>query len=296
MKSKQKPIGSFYYLIRAKKLILSSFKDNLGSVFVGIVATGLLSLFTWALAYFGFISLGLPQRFDFEILDHAIREELPSEYDYTIKKTSFRNVDTESLIVTARNRDFANIEKVDDKSDIILVFDKTERGYKKTYVFEPITENAKMALHVRQLLYEDMNLDGKKDIVIGLSYLGANYSPPYVVVLFSDSLNSTKVVAVQKLSNYEYPEDYELTKIFNKHDISQVVSVDSSYTFFARQGEILLVNRDDDACSACGDEHVYNLNTLSLYSDKLRETGSPVLGIKGYNALEDYAKEKGFSR
>ena len=278
-------------LSSTKSFTATAFRQNIPGVIIGLAVSATLSLLIWAFAYFGFIDLGLPQRFEFEKLDHAIRSQIPKHYNYTTEKIHFRDSQNETLVVIARDKDAYSIEQKTD-SDIILLLDKTDKEYKVTYKFQP-TKPEYGPLHAVFFEYQDVGDDQRADIVIGWSYIGASYSPPMVVAVTAGEGSGVVASGVPRLSNYTYPEGYKDEILVNRYD-QTTIPTQNFYFFRVRDGEIVTVKRDDDACNACGEEHVYNINFFRLSDGKLQEWGSPQTGIKGYPGLKEILKERGY--
>lgn len=292
MGKSKKTIIRLVYKNLQRNRVFKSFKNSIEGILWGVGGGALLSFVVWLFAYFGYTDLGLPQRFEYEKLDYTIREHLPANYNYTIEKAYFRNQETESLVVVARSKNAYNITNNSKAgADNILILDKTERSYKVVYKFEPLVSDAAFNgyhLHAAFVAVNDIGGDKKDDVIIAWSHLGANFQPPYIMIVTSDSSNKIRLLSAPKLSSYSYPKGYKFEKITNRYNKTEFFASDQAFRYYVDQGELVVVNRDDDACSACSAEHVYNLNRFSLYEDKLIEVHSPILGIKGHKSLEKY--------
>lgn len=288
---------SAWSLVAFKRLRIS-FTRSIGGILWGFLFGIVVAILTWLFAYFGYTDLGLPQRFDFEQLDHVVRNEIPNNYDYTIKQVRLRSSTSDSLIVVARNKDYADITKKDTESDILLVLDKTEKAYGVAYKFKPTIEGGVLdsAIHAVNVSTADLNGDERQDLVVGWSYVGANYSPPYITVFTANASNTVGVSSLPRLHNYAYPATYQEPEFINAFDKNQIVKVAEVYSYYLKQGSLLTAIRDDTACHACSDEQIYNLNSFSLYNGRLVEAGMPVMGINGYDALKEYVEKNGYTR
>jgi hypothetical protein len=275
----------------------TSWRKNIPGIIWGIVATSFLSFLAWVLAYFGFIDLGLPQRFEFEKLDNLIRNEVPPQFSYTIQKASIRTAEYESLIVTARDRRAYEIDNRGVQSDIILILDRTGKTYNLSYKFTPklIDESYNAPLHAINISLVDLDNDKLKEVVLGWSYIGANYSPPYITVMTArDKNKKLKLLSVPRLRNYNYPKDYTEPRMTNGYDPLQEIRVDAADNYFVKDGAIAIENRSDDSCRACEEDHIYNINTFNLTDKGMVEWYEPVMNIKGWEELKTYLKNRAF--
>lgn len=277
--------------------IVKSFKSNVGSFLWGTFFTGVLSFGVWMFAYFGFIDLGLPERFEFEKLDRTIRSNIPDNFNYTFEKSKLRNSEYDSLVVTASRKELGEAQAKEDQSDILLILDKTAKSYKVTYKFSARFKNSNVygfPLHISKLYINDINNDKLNDLVVGWSYLGANYSTPAITILTPGKDSALEVYGVPHLSNHSYPDDYKDLEVYNSFDTLQKVRTDVFYTFFAKNGQFVVISRDDKACNACGEEHIYDLHSFSMYGGNIYESGIPKTAIKGYPKLVELLKSENY--
>lgn len=274
--------------------VATGFRQNISGVILGLVISSALSLVIWGFAYFGFIDLGLPKRFEFEKLDHVVRSRIPSSYNYTTEKVNFRDSQNETLVVVARDKDAYGVDQSTD-SDIVLLLDKTEKEFKITYMFQPEKPVDGLPLHAIFLDYKDVSEDQRVDVIIGWSYIGASFSPPAVMVIGAGMGKDVVSAGLPHLSNYKYPADYRGETLVNRYD-KAAISTENVYFFRVKKGEIVTVKRNDDACSACTDEHIYNINFFHLSEGRISEWGSPQTGIRGYSSLEEILSDRGYER
>ncbi len=272
-----------------------SFHENIGGVLLGLFVSSLISFFIWLYAYYGYTDLGLPQRADFERIDNVIRKYIPNDYEYSIGTVDFRGSHAESLVITARAKNAFNLDAVvNSQSDILLILDKVKDAYRMSYRFQP--NDILPALHITTTSPSDLNNDGRDEIFTTWSFMGANFSNPYAIVFSSTDNGEVKALSAPRLSNYRYPEGYRFTKIVNHFNSNEYIEAETAYRFYASEHTLLAVNRSDDACNACGEEHIYNLNILNMYDSRLNEIDTPVTGINGYASLVKYARENGYIR
>lgn len=275
--------------------VKKSFAGHYAGIMWGSGVTFSISLIIWGFAYFGYIDLGLPVRYDYEILNNEIKKELPERYSYTIDRIKFRDGISESLLVIARDNNWTSISDRNIGSDIILILDKTDKKYAISYKFQPIVQNEFSApLFSHSLSKADINADGKDELVVGWSYLGANFSPPYITVFASDASKNVSIAAMPRIMQYKYRPDHPTATMHNKYDKNQRFNVHEAHSVHAKKGELVALARNDDACNACAEEQVFELHKFQLQTDTLQKNpwGSLQV-IKSFDAVKlQLAKEK----
>lgn len=279
---------------RAIKL-KNSFASHYAGIIWGSGVTFGVSCIIWCFAYFGYIDLGLPVRYDYEILNNEIQRELSPRYSYTIDRVKFRDSVSESLLVIARDTNWTSMDDRNVGSDILLILDKTDKKYSVSYKFQPVVKNEFSApVFSNSLSKVDVNADGKDELVIGWSYLGASFSPPYVTVFESDAEKNVAIAAIPKIMQYKYRPDYPTAIMHNKYDKNQQFSAHEAHSVYAKKGELVALARNDDACNACGDEQVFELHKFNLQTGKLQKSQwSTLQTIKSFNAVKaQLSKEK----
>lgn len=261
----------------------------------GAVFSTTISFTVWTFAYLGYIDLGLPQRYEFEKLNNTIRNELPAEYEYTIKKSPFRDTEFESLIVIARDKKAYDFDNSNVGSDIVLLLDKTASQYKISYKFSPIVSDpaVKAPLHAVSTTFQDLDNNNREEMVLGWSYIGASYSPPYITV-FSSSSDTVELLTLPRFKNYIYPENFHEIELVNIYDSKQRARTESVHTYFLSKNGVAVVKRSDNACRACSEEHVYNVNYLSLWKNQLIESSIPSTNLQGWKELTTYLEKREF--
>jgi len=268
---------------------------QLQGLLVGAIFSGLVSLVVWAFAYFGYINLGLPQRYDYETINHTINKELPENYNY--KSTlveNFRQPDTKSILVVATHKGFggASYDKTVD-SDIIFLLDKTDKEYEVTYKFQP--DKREYPMHVRTMSIKDINGDKRPEISIGWSELGAHWSNTFLSVFKSTGLKvniagSPKLADIVRDDSGGHKED----KVTNKFNSTERVTSYRSEYFVAKEGGIAVINRNYDSCNACWDEDLWHINYLSYWGDRLVESGFSHKDIQGDKKMYELLKNDGY--
>ncbi|HEY8886759.1 MAG TPA: hypothetical protein VIM31_04675 [Candidatus Microsaccharimonas sp.] len=269
-----------------------SFLKNIPGVLWGAGFTFLVGVITWSFAYFGFIDLGLPNRFEFEKFDNVVRSRIPSNYTYTTQTVHFRNSEFNTVVVTARvkNAFLFTTKPADLSSDIILLLDQVNGGYKVDFKYQPNPVNVsgmETPLYAMTMKTSDINDDGRDDIAIGWSILGANFNPPAVSIFTSGENEAVSVSGIPRFKNYIYPSgyvDYLLVNAVTKQSI-KTENVQGFYV--GKNGLVSYVrSSDDNTCAACGEDQIYNVNFFRLENGKLIESGSPIINIKSYDNLE----------
>ena len=267
------------------KSLYSTISEQLVGVVLGVSITALMALITWCFAYFGYIELGLPKRFDYEIINKQIESELPSGYSYnSIAINNFREASTQSIVVIAKSNNIGSVENYKSvKSDIIIIFDKNNDGYRVSYKFQPDTE---LPLHVRQHSIIDLDNNGTKDIFIGWSELGAHWSDTALTV-FAVQSEKVKIYGLPKLSNLEYPDDYNEERIANVFDSTEFITTNRSDHFAIKDGKVAAINRSFNTCYACVNEDLWHVSYLNYWQgDNIlvqTDTMSNILGIDAIN-------------
>ncbi|MDB5180578.1 MAG: hypothetical protein JWO54_336 [Candidatus Saccharibacteria bacterium] len=272
-----------------------SFRKQLPGIIWGALFSGIVALIIWLFAYYGYTDLALPQRFEFDKFEKIVRKEIPQNFDYTTQSVVFRNSEYKSVLVIARDKNAFDM-KYRVSSDIVLILDQTNNGYKVTYKFSPRTQHNpvdSMPLHAVFTEIDDLNNDGLKEIVTGWSYIGASYSPPQLIIYSSDHDGSLQVVGVPRLGNYTYPENYSDSILINTYD-NKSINTEFVESFYVKHDEIAVINRNDDACRACGEDHIYNINYFHMGDTQLKEVKSPTVGIKGFTALRELLQSNGY--
>lgn len=272
-----------------------SFANHYAGIMWGSGVTFSISLIAWSFAYFGYIDLGLPVRYDYEILNNEIKKALPERYSYTIDRIKFRDGVSESLLVIARDNNWTSFTDRSIGSDIVLILDKTDKKYAISYQFQPIVQNEFSApIFSHSVSKADINADGRDELVIGWSYLGANFSPPYITVFASDASKNVSIAAIPKIMQYKYRPDYPTAKIFNKYDKNQQFNAHEAHSVYAKKGELVALARNDDACNACAEEQVFELHKFQLQAGKLQKSPwTNLQTIKSFDAVKSQlANEK----
>src|SRR5581483_7388748 len=160
-------------------------------------------------AYYKYINLGLPSRFDYQILDHEIKKAVPPGYNYTINTVhNFRGPNEDTLVVVAHSIQYdKNLygfgKNGPELSDIIIFLDKTSSGYHESYKFKPVVNPAganglTALIGGYYFMNNHINSQGKNDVVIGFVSIGADASPP-IPLIFSDFSGNISFYSVNKL-------------------------------------------------------------------------------------------------
>lgn len=273
-----------------------SFSKNFAGIIWGSLFSFGLSLIIWGFAYFGYTDLGLPVRYDYEILNNVIKKELSDRYSYTVERLKFRDGVSESLLVIAKDRNWTSYTDRNIGSDIIFILDKTDRQYKISYKFQPkIFSEISGPLFARDVQREDIDSDGKDEVIVGWSYLGASFSPPYITVFKSDADKNVAVIPTPKIIHYKFRPDYPVAKMQNSYDKAQNFDVHEAHSFYTKRGELTALARNDDACNACGEEQIFELYTFHLESDNLKQQiGTKLQTIKTYDAVKSQLSKDGY--
>lgn len=267
------------------------------SAVIGAIVMAIISLIAWISAYLGWTNLGLPQHFNYEYFDHLVKSSLPKDYIYTPYSISLRMKSDDSILVVGKKRDIATIDG-DTRSDVILIVDKAKDEYKISYRFEaknyeyPVTNSVSFVsspLHVSDVKIGDLNNDGRDDIMLGWSMLGANYSPPAILVIYSDGAN-TSTLGVADYQNPSNRFSYDKVQLGNAID-NQYVKTVTATSFDIKKGQIALVNRTDNACRACGDEAIYSVQLFNISDDKITYGFGNMENINGYKNLNKFLEE-----
>lgn len=275
-------------MVKKKKRLSNIIHDQLPGLIMGALVSGGSALIVWLFAYFGYTDLGLPQRFNYEKMNHVVNSYLPDDFNKReIKISNFRQGGDETLVYTGQLKEFYYGDK-DKASDIILFFDKTDDKYRLSYRFSPVSSKRHFPLHVEASDLTDLNNDGRDDLVVAFAEMGAHWAPPLLAVIYSDGNNISVAGAPRGLSSYKSE-----SVIKNTFDSKQKIAGDRADIIFAGNGMVAYVTRTDDACYACGDEHVFNIDYLKLLGDELIVIANKDVGIRGYDDLLNLLSEKG---
>jgi len=256
---------------------------------VGGVISGFLSLVVWSFAYFGFIDLGLPDRFNYEKMNHLVGTYLPKDFSRKeITVNNFWQGGDQTLMYIGQKKEFYYLNN-DIESDTILFFDKTDKKYQLSYRFTPQSSNkeAFYPVHVHSVGVSDVNGDGRSDVIVAFSEMGAHWSPPFVVIFYSDGDKVYIAGAPANLSKYNSQDMIE-----NKYDMSQKVTNNRADMVFAGKGVIAYVVRTDDECYGCSESHVFRVSYLSIFEGKVVKAKSDDNDVRGYDNLLKMFEQK----
>ncbi len=261
-------------------------------LFMGIAFTCCVSFIVWLFAYFGYINLGLPQRYDYEKTDHIIKQNIPTGYEYrSVPIDNFRQSDTKSILVIASDKDTWGPDYSKHiNSDILMVLDKSDKTYKVTYKFQPDRD---IAMHVRIMQFNDINEDKRPELLIGWAEIGAHWSDTYLTIIKSKE-TGVKIIGAPKLLNIKYLDSKIDEKVVNKFNRQEEVTSYRSEYFTSKSGSVALINRAYDSCYACGEEDKWTIDYLSLWGDELNQHSTQERDIKGYTKMSEILKNSGY--
>ncbi|MEX2008130.1 MAG: hypothetical protein WD850_01410 [Candidatus Spechtbacterales bacterium] len=279
-------------MIRAPIQILKNLVSrHLPGALVGVLLSSVIGVAIWAFAYFNYTNLGLPQRYDFEKIDHYVKRELPPHYTYKASfLENFRQPNAKSILVQAWDERLGDLAQKEVDSDLIIILDTNGREYEVTYKFQP---NEFYPAHVRQLEVEDLDEDGRPEIIVGWSELGAHWADTFLTIFRVKEIG-IEILGQPRLSNFEYPAGYKEEEFVNEHNKSErVTSVRSEY-FAVRSGQIAAINRSREACYACVEEDLWFINFLVLEDSYLWENKQPIANLEGYAEMAESLRKEGY--
>lgn len=279
-------------MVKRKKPIKAILHEHITGIIIGAIVSGAVSFVLWSFAYFGFIDLGLPDRFNYEKMNHLVGTYLPEDFNKKeITITNFRQGGDQTLVYIGQRKEFYYPDK-DTDSDTILFFDKTDKKYQLSYRFTPqrTSKETNYPLHVHSAGVTDLNSDGRNDLIVAFSEMGAHWSPPLLVVFYSDGDKVLVAGVPQNLSRY-----HSSTMVVNNHDTAQKVTDERADMLLAGGGLLAYVVRTDDECYGCSEDHIFTVNYLHLFDGKLVKTQSDDTGIKGYDALRSRLDARGIT-
>lgn len=274
--------------------ILQKVKDNLFGLAIGIILSSIITLTVWGFAYFGWTDLALPQHFEYENFDQLVKSNLPVGYNYASYNTTLRMNNENSILIVGRNNEFYQYEK-DNRSDIILVVDKTKDNYKISYKFEPNNpiysygadgKTYSGPIHVNSIRQKDISDDGREEVILGWSTLGASWSPPLIMVMTSNGRNISSL-GVDRYQPVNNTFIYTKTNLENKFD-KTIFSTVSALFFDIKDNQLVLINRTDDKCHGCENEAIYSTQFFKLFNNKTTFGHGNTENINGYNDLKTF--------
>jgi hypothetical protein len=291
---------------RSNKLI-KPLRSNVPDFVLGLIFNGLIALFLWALAFFGYTTLGLPQRFDYQVIDKQIRKDIPKGYTYsTMPIDKFRGPNTQTLMVVAHSAQYdKNMRSFkpngEELSDILILFDKTASGYKKSYEFRPVQhsssgdKNPQYDALITNPAYFDthfVTMLGHNAILTGWIYVGADASAP-IPFLFYDDEGKVLVSSIDP-SKPPFGQKKNIFMISNYYDPDQIIPVTEIDGFYTKRSEIAFRYLKDLVCKACSDENTYDLFYYGVSEGKLIYQYSEPRDFKGLDSIDKFLNDKGY--
>lgn|GEM_PF-4384787 len=251
----------------------------------------LIGFVLWCFAYFGWTNLGLPQHFNYENLNHLVRSNLPKGYIYSTYEVGLHTSSEDSLLIVGSDEDKGNPNK-NSESDILLIVDKARDEYKISYKYQPLSEYSIDSYttlvgspnHVNGIRIGDVNNDGRDEIIIGLSHLGANYSDPSIIVIGSNG----EKISVLGVPNYKgYDNKLGIARLVNHFD-NMIVETVVANVFELKKSQIALIYRTDDKCRACSEEGVFSVRFFNVFKNRVVTGLGNTDDIKGYDSLQKF--------
>ena len=273
---------------------------------LGLILNGLVAVFLWILTYFGYITLGLPQHFDYQTLDRQIQSAIPRGYVYsTTAINNFRGPNTQTLMVVAHSQkydknNYADKPNGQELSDILLFFDKTANSYKMSYEYKPVQHvagsNGEYDALVTNPVYFDTHFvtpQGKNAILTGWIYIGADASEP-IPILFSD-YGGRIVVSSLDPAKAPFDQKTKVFKVSNYYAPKQVTPVTEIDGFYTKKSQIAFRYIKDFVCKACGDENTYQLFYYEVNNGKLIYDYPEPQNFVGLQSINKFLSGNGYS-
>lgn len=269
-------------------------KPHLLGVIIGATFSALLAILIWLFAYFGWTNLALPQRFEYERFDHLVKSNLPENYTYSTYDIKLRMNGGDSILVIGQNKGLWDY-KTDNRSDIVLIIDKTKDEYKVSYKFEANnyvqdipnhTDIYKRPQHVQDVKQGDISGDGREEIVLGWATLGINWSPPAVMILTSDG-RDISALGIDEYQPVKNTFTYAIVPLENQYTKTTINTITTTF-FDIKDNRLAMINRTDKECNGCTDKAIYSVQFFSIFDGKISHSYGNVEDIAGFENIKEF--------